>query len=181
MANTKPAPEDEEPADAATEELVAYLDGELDSKAADSVANRLSRDQKLRTEADALQRAWDILDILPRPQPSATFTARTLSMAIPTAAATPYGQTMVLTGPGMSATSSPGGGLSFWLATLMLIAAAGAVGYLAHRELSPTRTPNLDPSLEDVPMMKNMRLYRHVDDMDFLHRLDSPDLFAVEE
>src|SRR5438067_1775167 len=76
-------PDDENAADPVTEEIVAYLDGELDAKAAEGLAAKIRTDPKLRTEADALQRTWDILDILPRPEPSATFATRTLSQAIP--------------------------------------------------------------------------------------------------
>src|SRR3954470_9872953 len=83
MAESKPTPEADDPKDGATEELVAYLDGELDPKANEAMATKLSLDSKLRAEADALQRAWDILDVLPRPQPSAAFTTRTVSQAIP--------------------------------------------------------------------------------------------------
>ena len=37
MADTKPEPDNADPRDEPTEELVAYLDGELDPKAAESV------------------------------------------------------------------------------------------------------------------------------------------------
>src|SRR5437763_16447618 len=83
MADTKPEPDDAGPRGEPTEELVAYLDGELDPKAAEAMATKLSLDSKLRADADALQRAWDILDVLPRPQPSAAFATRTVSQVIP--------------------------------------------------------------------------------------------------
>ena len=75
----------------------------------------------------------------------------------------------------------PAPSVGFWLASIVVILFAGAIGYFAHRELAPSPRPaNLDPSLEDVPMMKNMRLYRHVDDIEMLKKLDSPELFAEE-
>src|SRR5262249_44099703 len=86
VADTKPDSATTHPRADATEGLVAYLDGELDSKAAESMATRLSLDPTLRAEADALQRAWDVLDILPRPQPSAAFATRTVSQVVPVAA-----------------------------------------------------------------------------------------------
>ena len=79
MADQKPRPNDKTPSNELTEEIVAYLDGELDPSEADAVAARLSLDPKLRSQADAFQRTWDILDILPRPQPSPNFAARTVS------------------------------------------------------------------------------------------------------
>ena len=52
------------------EELVAYLDGELNEEAARQVEERISLDPKARAEADALKKAWDLLDYLPKPEPS---------------------------------------------------------------------------------------------------------------
>src|SRR5689334_5693305 len=60
------------------ENLVAYLDGELDDATAQSLTARLNTDPNLRAEADALKQAWELLDYLPRPQPTAGFTHRTL-------------------------------------------------------------------------------------------------------
>jgi len=59
-------------------ELVAYLDGELDEEAAQALEARMSRDQELRAEADAMKKTWEMLDFLPRAEPSASFTHRTL-------------------------------------------------------------------------------------------------------
>jgi hypothetical protein len=60
------------------ESLVAYLDGELDDRAAQSLEARLNTEPALRAEAEALKQTWDLLDYLPRPQPSGSFTHRTL-------------------------------------------------------------------------------------------------------
>jgi hypothetical protein len=177
VADTKPEPNDEA-AGGPTEELVAYLDGELDPKTAESVATRLGLDSRLRAEADALQRAWDILDVLPRPQPSPAFTTRTLSQVIPV----PPGQsgTQVLLGSSPAAVAMaapPQPGVGFWLGSVLLILVAGVGGYIGHRALMPKPA---DPALEDVPLMKNLRMYRHVDDVEYLKKLDSPELFGEE-
>jgi len=183
VADTAPDPGDDGAESAATEELVAYLDGELDPKASEAFATRLSLDPKLRAEADAFQRAWDILDVLPRPQPSANFATRTLSQAIPVPAAS---GTQVVPYPGQAFPSAslpaqrPGPG--FWLTSAVIIFAAAVGGYLGHRALAPTPKSALpDPPLEDVTLMKNLRLYRNVDDMDYLKKLDMPELFGEEE
>src|SRR5713226_8725991 len=60
------------------ENLVAYLDGELSSKAARALEARLNLDAGARAEAEALRRTWEMLDYLPRPEPTATFSSRTL-------------------------------------------------------------------------------------------------------
>src|SRR4051794_11131681 len=59
-------------------ELVAYLDGELDEQTARSVEALLGRDARARAEAEALRRTWNLLDYLPRPEPSGDFTNRTM-------------------------------------------------------------------------------------------------------
>src|SRR5205085_12576291 len=65
--------------DADRDELVAYLDGELDADGQQRVEARLGQDPRVRAEADTLRRAWEMLDYLPRPVPSQDFTERTLT------------------------------------------------------------------------------------------------------
>jgi anti-sigma factor RsiW len=181
VADTKPEPDDET-RDEPTEELVAYLDGELDPKAAEAVATRLSLDPKLRAEADALQRAWDVLDVLPLPQPSAAFATRTVSQVIPIPGAGSGTQFLSPSGPAavtMPAIPARRPGAGFWLAAAALVLLAGAGGYLGHRAAAPPPKP-AEPALEDVPLMKNLRLYRNVDDMEYLRKLDSPEMFGDE-
>jgi hypothetical protein len=140
------------------------------------MATRLSLDPRLRSVADALQRAWDILDVLPRPQPSAAFTTRTVSQAIPAGfsgtQALPPGSAVSI-GPVPVPRPGPG----FWLGSAAVILLAGVAGYFGHRALAP---PPPDPPLEDVTLMKNLRLYRHVDDIEYLKKLDTPELFGDE-
>ena len=184
MADTKPEPDDTDPRDGATEELVAYLDGELDPKVAEAMATRLTLDPNLRAEADALQRAWDILDVLPRPQPSAAFASRTLSQVIPVPGGGSGTQFLAQSGSAaatMPAIPTPRPGAGFWLGSALVILLAGLGGYLGHRAVAPPPKPvAVDPPLEDYPLMKNLRLYRHVDDVDYLKKLDSPELFGED-
>lgn len=152
-----------------TEDLVAYLDGELTGPAAEAMATRLTLEPKLRAEAEALQRTWDALDILPRPAPSPTFATRTLSQAVPAMATQP-----------MPAVRGGGGGFWEGSAVLVLIAAVG--GFLVDREIHPAppaKSP--DPELRDVPLMKNLRLYRNADDLEYVEKLDSPEFFGEGE
>src|SRR5436309_9980163 len=72
-----PQPADDAP-DPDEAELVAYLDGELDAPAARRLEDRMAADPELRTRAAALKKTYDLLDYLPRPEPSATFATRTL-------------------------------------------------------------------------------------------------------
>jgi len=61
------------------EDLVAFLDGELTGDEARVIERKLSLDPTARAEADILRRTWDLLDYLPRPEPSASFTEKTLT------------------------------------------------------------------------------------------------------
>src|SRR4051794_29684987 len=63
--------------------LVAYLDGELTGEEARALEAKLSLEPEARAEAELLRRTWDLLDYLPRPEPSPTFTSRPLSKLPP--------------------------------------------------------------------------------------------------
>jgi anti-sigma factor RsiW len=181
MAETKPLPEDDD-AETPTDELVAYLDGELDPKSAEAVAQRLSLDARMRAEADALQRTWDILDILPRSEPSPSFATRTVSQVIPLPS--PFAsRTMVVPGPSGASMAYPSPSRAgFWLAAMAIVLAAGIGGYFGHQAMRPSPKSNsVEPPVEDYSLMKNMRLYRNVDDIESVKQLDSPEMFGGEE
>jgi anti-sigma factor RsiW len=153
-------------------DLVAFLDGELDEDAAQAFEARLSREPDLRAEAEALKKTWELLDYLPRPEPSGGFTHRTLERLA-------VRETAVMRSGG----SRPWA----WLvpvgwAAAMLAAMAG--GLLAAHHLWPTATSNPVPQQQgtgtadfEARMSRNMgpienqRLYAHVDDLDFARGL----------
>src|SRR5262249_43053282 len=64
-------------------DLVAFLDGELEAPAMEAIEAKISLDAVVRAEADALKKTWDLLDHLPRSEPSVTFTERTVSRIEP--------------------------------------------------------------------------------------------------
>jgi anti-sigma factor RsiW len=77
MASPPPPPP---PIDAALKaQLIAYLDGELNEDEESAVEVRLNTDPAARREATALKQTWDLLDYLPKHEPSPTFTSKTLS------------------------------------------------------------------------------------------------------
>jgi ferric-dicitrate binding protein FerR (iron transport regulator) len=149
------------------ENLVAYFDGELDETAARTLEAKLNLDPETRAEADALQAAWSLLDYLPRSEPSPSFTHRTLEkLAL---------QTSPLRRPQGPRWWTVLG----WAAAILL---AAGVGFAAARWLWQPRTP---PDLDDQ-LIRHFRVidkvhqYDQVDDVDFLHALDHPDLFGEE-
>ena len=61
-----------------TENLVAYLDGELTDEEAEAVARAISADPKLRRRVAALKHTWQMLDTLPEPRATGAFTQQTM-------------------------------------------------------------------------------------------------------
>jgi anti-sigma factor RsiW len=164
MSDPKPPLSEQE-----REDLSAYLDNELDDETAQAVEARLNVDEKVRAEADALKRTWDMLDYLPRAEPSPSFTHRTMSRisALRPAA----------TQPARADTPGPPWRRRLgWAAAMALAAAAGfaAVTFL----LPPDRTD--EELARDLRVIENRRLYEPIDDIDFLHALEQPDLFGED-
>ena len=149
-------------------DLIAFLDGELGGAAARRVEARLSLDPHARAEASALKQTWDLLDHLPRAEPSPAFTQHTLErLTLPdAAAASPVGQrgyrTWAL-------------GLG-WAAALLLSTLVGFAGFDA---VAP-REPTEQELVQDLRFIENKRFYDLIDDMEFLHELDHPELFGEE-
>ena len=146
-------------------DLVAFLDGELTGEAARSLETRLSLDPAARAEAEALKRTWDLLDYLPRPEPSPTFTNRTLEKLapVPTVA---LRKTALRRRPWLRYVG--------WAAALGL---AASVGFLAVGRIGPRDDPDWELT-RDLRVIENKRLYDRVDDLDYLKSLDQPDLFG---
>ena len=183
----KPAPDGERRRPVT--ELVAYLDGELDPKAAEEVEARLSLDAKARAEVESLKRAWDLLDFLPRPEPSNTFTTRTLEriepLKGPSASATISTLASLRPAAALATATSGRRRISGWAGWAAAIVAAGLVGYFArrpaHDAIFPSAERNNDALIvADMRLLENLRLYRHVDDMEFLKELDTPELFGED-
>jgi anti-sigma factor RsiW len=157
--------------------LVAYLDGELDDEAARALEARLSLDPDARAEAETLRKTWELLDYLPRPEPSPTFTHRTLErLAV-----------QRTTGP----RSAVGrrwrwGALAAGWAAAVLVAVGAGLG--AARLLWPRdgAAPREPAEVEDL-LVRNPRVaeyrgvFEQIEDLSFLRALDDPDLFGDDE
>ncbi len=68
------------PSDQLDEELVAYLDGELESQAAQRLETMLATDERARQRLSQLAVSWDLLDQLPRATVDDLFTRTTVEM-----------------------------------------------------------------------------------------------------
>src|SRR5260221_7987301 len=68
------------------EELVAYLDGQLDPESARHVEQRLASEETARRRLQQLAQSWDMLDQLPHAAADETFTRSTVQMVAVAAA-----------------------------------------------------------------------------------------------
>lgn len=157
-------------------QLIAYLDGELDGPAAAAMETKLNTDPRLRAEAATLRRTWELLDYLPRPEPTPTFTSRTLERV---SAVRPWTSRLPLHGHWRTGAL----GVS-WAAAVLIAAAIGFKGgEVLHRRppATPPRQIEIDPQLvRDLRVIENRRWYEHVDDINFLRALADPELFGEE-
>jgi len=158
--------------------LVAYLDGELDDKTARALEARLNLDPAARAEAESLRKTWELLDYLPRPEPSTSFTNRTLEkLAV-----------QRTTGPRAASARRgwPGWLVALGWAAALVVAAAGGLG-AAHLLWSRDAPPGREEAAVEEVMVRyprvveNQRLYEQIDNLDFLRALDDPELFGDEE
>jgi anti-sigma factor RsiW len=155
--------------------LTAYLDGELDEAASQALEAKLSQDPQARAEADALQQAWGLLDYLPKPEPSASFTHRTLERLSlemkPSTGKMPAAGRRVRWATGLA-----------WAAAVLAAVGAGVgAGYLLGRQ-GHDGTPDRDePMIHHLRVAEKWRYYEPVEDLEFLRGLDHPDLFGEED
>jgi anti-sigma factor RsiW len=155
--------------------LVAYLDGELDEAATQAMEARLNLEPQLRAEADALRQTWGLLDYLPKAEPSATFTNRTLERL--SLEKMPVSTQLAIPAQGRLTWRSA----ALWAGGLVAATAAGlGIGYYLG-------DPGPDASAEaDAPMIRHLRVaerwryYENAEDLDFMRQLAQPDLFGEE-
>lgn len=186
--------DDEADADPVDAELIAYLDGELEPAAARELEDRLDADPKLRARAAGLKRSYDLLDFLPKPEPSSTFATRTmdkLPVSGPKPAVSSSSATTMTPAPSSSLALTPARSGTPWAWAAGVLFAAGlalGAGYLGTAALrtyvfppAEAKEPSTDSlSVTEVRAIANLPLYAAVDDLDFLLQLATPEYFGDE-
>ena len=142
------------------DDLVAYLDGELEGEGGRRIEQALSTSPVARHEVEMLTRTWDLLDLLPQDGPAADFTQRTV-----TAALALDDSTALADRPAVIA-AKRAGVLLGWAG---LIGGAAAVGYLSANDWVPRDT---DPLVDDYPILEDLPRLRDAHSVDFLRELD---------
>lgn len=149
------------------EELVSYLDGELDAATRALVERRLADDEAFRTRLRLLQRTWDALDVLGRTDPDEAFTRTTVELvAIKAAEDAEYEQerqTRRRTWSWMG-----------WGIGVIVVASAGWL-VTGHLLTQPDRD-----LVRDLPLIERVDEYRNAESIEFVKALDQSGLFASE-
>lgn len=156
------------PYDSIEEELVAYLDGELDEEASQQVELRLRDDAAYQQKLRELQKTWDLLDNLPRASVGEKFTQTTVELVAMKAAADAHKHEV-------------GRATRQWIArggTLAAAVVAGVVGYLSITSVASRSNMQL---VRDLPVIENLDGYRNIESIEFLEQLDKSGLFAEAE
>ena len=160
-------------------DLIAYLDGELDADESRTVETQLAGDAETRVKAEEYKKTYDLLDYLPKPEPSESFTARTLTKLQPVLAPSPTGSAPSLSTSGTLPAPRAKLGPEFLLWAVALVAIGGA-GYFGHLLAQPYLNPPREAEKfdqADLPLIHDLPLYTGVDDLEFLRRLQEADLF----
>ena len=146
------------------EQLVAYLDGEVDTATAQAVEERLARDSGFRQSLNGLQRSWDLLADLPQPTADESFTKTTVEMValqvdndIQQEQATWFKYRNLR-----------------WLAGGAAVAVSLAIGFFAFRYWLDTPNRQLKA---DLPVIERVDVYQHIDNLQFLEQLKQEGLF----
>lgn len=145
--------------------LVAYLDGELEADVAREVEQLVARDPQIEARLRSLDRAWKLLDELPRAELDPSFTRSTVEMAA-----------LAIEDHELSADRGAGPMLRGASAAALLVGLALA-GFAAARQWPG---PNA-ALLRNLPVIEHLEAYRQTPDLDFLRKLKSESLFAVEK
>ncbi len=147
------------------DDLVAYLDGELDATTAHQLELRLASDPDYRKQLRELQASWDLLEELPRPEVDQAFTQSTVSMiALRAADESPRGRRELRN-------------VATWMFGLAGAALAGAAGYMTVLTLHSAPDRQL---IRDLPVIERMDMYQAAESTAFLRQMIREGLFEEE-
>ena len=149
------------------ENLIAYLDGELDDGQVSEIEQALADSPVARHDVEMLSRTWDLLNVLPSAKATDEFSRRTLSSI--RAAEESSGD---VRWRDVARTARRSAALALWTAALGLCAYAG---FEATSRWAPQP---YDQLLDEYEIIANYDAYSAVGDIDFLKTLESKRTFA---
>jgi anti-sigma factor RsiW len=140
-------------------DLVAYVDGELPETDSRLIATKLTHSATARREVEMLQKTWELLDYLPRPELTQQFSERTISQI----------RRLVLNErswePAVAVWSARAARL---LAYVLIGGAFLGAGYAATRWIWPDPTRRL---VRDLTLAEHLDEYLEVGSFEFLSQL----------
>jgi anti-sigma factor RsiW len=149
------------------EEIVAYLDGELDPAAVARVERRLAEDPAYRARLGQLQRAWDLLDALQRTEADDQFTQSTVAMVAIQAEQEARTQRLKVVRRRTLA----------WLAAAAAVAVAAVLAYAGVQHHLSRENRAL---VRDLPVIERVDEFLKIDSLEFLKQLQREHLFPAE-
>jgi anti-sigma factor RsiW len=149
------------------EEIVAYLDGELDMEAAAKVERRLADDPRYNARLNQLQRAWDMLDNLRRSEADDDFVNSTVAMVA--VQAEEAARTQALKAVRRRNFT--------WLALAAALVLSMATAFLAIQQRLGRENRQL---VRNLPLIERVDEYSNVDSFEFVKQLEQEDLFSAE-
>ena len=149
------------------DELVAYLDGELDDEAGRRIEELLAADSTVRQRLQQMEQTWDLLGKLGDAHVDERFTRTTMEMVALAVEEDVQQQQAEL----------PRRRRRQWLVGSSSLLAAGVAGFLAVTLFWPNPDKQL---LNDLPVLENLDQYRQIGDIEFLQLLHREGLFAED-
>ncbi|HEX5105163.1 MAG TPA: zf-HC2 domain-containing protein [Pirellulaceae bacterium] len=153
--------------EAIDQEIVAYLDGELDPAAAARVERQMAENPRYSARLNQLQKAWDLLDTLGPSEADDNFTHSTVAMVALKAQDEVQGKDEAASRRQRLTWAA--------LAGLAMAAAIGAYVVVDRQLNSENRE-----LVRDLPVIERVDEYRNVESVEFLQELQKEGLFAAE-
>jgi len=148
------------------DDLVAYLDGELEESQTQYIDQVLARSEVARHEVEALARTWELLDLLPKPNATEGFTDRTITTLKVSEMATP------LTEQPWFDYVRKGTIAAGWV---LLLSVCAAVGFVITTQAVPNEQAEL---LTELPLIRNLDVYLEIEDLEFVRELQRSTQFT---
>jgi anti-sigma factor RsiW len=157
----------DEELDPVDEELVAYLDGEIDPTGRVRVERRLAEDAAFRDRLRRMQQTWEALDLLPRTNAGDAFTSSTMTLVV--------AEQEIAATQALEQLKVQRGQRWWWAAAGT--AAAAVLGFaLVYRTL----TADDQALIEDLPVIERVDQLHNTPSVEFLARLQEEGLFRAD-
>jgi anti-sigma factor RsiW len=149
-------------------DLVAYLDGELPDAHSRLIATKLNQSATARREVEMLQKTWELLDHLARPELAGQFSEQTVSRIRRLELDEGAWQPAVAVWSARSARI---------LAYMLIGVLSAGAGYAATRWVWPDPTQRL---VRDLTLAEHLDEYLEVGSFEFLSRLAESEEFGAD-